>query len=229
MKSKIYSLFPFEKKHKGYQSLMMNEREVRASAGVLFLGAILSFMNVILLGNFLYVFKIFIAFFLVDFSIRLFINYRYSPSIIIGRLAVRNQQPEYVSAIPKRFAWFMGFWLSFVMFFVIVVFTIATPVNIVICLLCLAFLFCESVFGICIGCLVHNTLYGEKPEVCAGGICSVTIKDEVQKISAAQLLVVLVSAVCIVVIAMSGLMSNTISGSGMLLRNSAQGSCNTPQ
>ena len=42
-----------------------------------------------------------------DFAIRVFAP-RFSPSLILGRLAVSGQKPEYTAAAPKRFAWMIG-------------------------------------------------------------------------------------------------------------------------
>jgi len=33
---------------------------------------------------------------------------RFSPWLILGRLIVRNQTPEYVGAAQKKFAWIIG-------------------------------------------------------------------------------------------------------------------------
>lgn len=41
-----------------------------------------------------------------------FINPAFSPTLIIGRLLVRNQVPEYARASQKKFAWIIGVTLS---------------------------------------------------------------------------------------------------------------------
>ena len=56
----------------GYPVAVLNEREIRASAGILFLGLILSLMQILYKSDFLMV-KYFITIFLVDFAIRVFI------------------------------------------------------------------------------------------------------------------------------------------------------------
>jgi hypothetical protein len=88
----------------GYEIPVLNEREVRAAAGILFFFALLSFMNSWLMGNFRLT-RIFVIAFLIDFTIRIFINPKYSPSMILGRIAVRKQVPEWAGAPQKRFAW----------------------------------------------------------------------------------------------------------------------------
>jgi len=52
--------------------------------------------------------KYVVVMFLTDFIIRVFVNPRYSPTLIMGRLIVRNQIPEYVGAPQKKFAWIIG-------------------------------------------------------------------------------------------------------------------------
>jgi hypothetical protein len=39
-----------------------------------------------------------VSVFLLDFFIRLFINPKYAPSMVVGRWIVNNQTPEYVGA-----------------------------------------------------------------------------------------------------------------------------------
>jgi len=99
----------------GYKIPVLNEREIRASAGILFLGLIISLMQILYKSDFLMI-KYFITIFLTDFAIRVFINPKYSPTLIIGRLAVRNQVPEYVGAAQKKVAWSIGLFLSATMF-----------------------------------------------------------------------------------------------------------------
>src|SRR5580704_10742921 len=69
----------------GYNIPVLNEREIRASAGILFLGLIISLMQILYKNDFLIV-KYFITIFLADFAIRVFINPKFSPTLIIGRL-----------------------------------------------------------------------------------------------------------------------------------------------
>ena len=99
----------------GYNIPVLNEREIRASAGILFLGLIISLMQILYKSDFLMV-KYFITIFLIDFSIRVFVNPKYSPTLIIGRFFVKNQVPEYVGAAQKKVAWFIGLGLSATMF-----------------------------------------------------------------------------------------------------------------
>src|ERR1700761_3414136 len=99
----------------GYEIRVLNEREIRAAAGILFLAIFLSFMLILFENNFLPI-KYVITIFLFDIALRVFVSPRYSPMLIIGRFIVRNQTPEYVGARQKRFAWFVGLFLSATMF-----------------------------------------------------------------------------------------------------------------
>jgi hypothetical protein len=174
----------------GYSIPVLNEREIRAAAGLLFLAVFMSLMLVIFKGNFLLI-KYVITIFLTDFIIRVFINPKYSPTLIIGRLIVGNQTPEYVGAKQKKFAWVIGIILSLIMFVLMVVINSFSPITGIICLICLIFLFFESVFGICLGCKFYPLFFKDKVQYCPGEVCDVKSKQDIQKVSKAQLLIVL--------------------------------------
>jgi len=175
----------------GYDIPVLNEREIRAASGLLFLWMFSSFLIIVFKGDFLLL-KYGITFFFADFLIRVFIQPRYSPSLIIGRLIVSNQTPEYVGAKQKKFSWIIGLALSGTMFILMVLLNSYSPVSGIICLICLVFLFFESVFGICIGCKVYALIYKEKAQYCPGEVCDMKSKQEIQKTSWTQLLVMLV-------------------------------------
>ncbi len=166
------STFTFGEQLDGYDVRVLNERAVRASAGILFAFAIVSFMNAWLVGNFRPT-RVFVVAFLVDFTIRIFINPRYAPSLIIGQWFVRKQQPEYVGAPQKRFAWAIGFVLALTMLYLVVINNIIGPINLIVCAACLVLLFFESAFGICLGCKVYNLFNRDKAQLCPGGVCEV--------------------------------------------------------
>ena len=174
----------------GYNIPVLNEREIRASAGILFLFIFMSLMLVIFKQNFLLI-KYVITFFLTDFIIRVFVNPKYSPTLIIGRLIVSRQNPEYVGAQQKKFAWIIGIILASIMFIFFVIVNAFSPITGIICLICLIFLFFESAFGICLGCKFYSIFYKEKAQYCPGEICDVKSKKEIQKTSKVQLLIVL--------------------------------------
>ena len=169
----------------GYDIPVLNEREARAGAGILLLPAMVSFLNAYLTHNFLFT-KIFVTIFMLDFFIRIFINPKYAPSLVLGRFFVQNQTPEYVGAAQKRFAWSIGFGLSVIMFLIIVIFEIMTPIKIAICILCILLLFSETAFSICIGCIMYHKIYKKSPKYCPGNVCEIQKKQPVQYISKLQ-------------------------------------------
>ena len=173
----------------GYNIPVLNEREIRASAGILFLFVFFSLMLVIFKQNFILI-KYVITLFLTDFIIRVFINPKFSPTLIIGRLIVSNQTPEYVGAAQKKFAWIIGVILSGTMFIFLVVVNAFSPITGIICLICLIFLFFESVFGICLGCKFYSLFKKEKAQYCPGEVCDVKQKQDIQKTSKFQLLII---------------------------------------
>ena len=174
----------------GYNIPVLNEREIRASAGIYFLVLFASIMLVHFEGNFL-ILKYFVTIFLTDFIIRIFVNPKFSPSLILGRLIVSRQVPEYVGAPQKKFAWKIGLGLATIMFFLLIVVNSHSLITAVSCLGCLLFLFVESAFGICLGCIFYGWYYKEKAEYCSGEICDVTKKQDIQKTSTAQVVIIL--------------------------------------
>lgn len=180
--------FGFGERIQGFDVNVLNEREVRASAGILFFLALIAFMNAWLAGNFQPT-RIFVVAFLIDFAIRVLVSPKYSPSLVLGRFVVRNQVPEYVGATQKRFAWSIGLALAIAMLFLVVINRVIGPINLVICSACLLLLFFEAAFGICIACKVYNFFHRQKARLCPGGACEVFIRHESQRIGAAQVAV----------------------------------------
>ena len=164
-------LFSFGDRLDGYAVPVLNERAVRAAAGIVFFFAIVSFMNAWLIGNFQPT-RVFVVAFLVDFTLRIFVNPRLAPSLILGQWIVRQQQPEYVGAPQKRFAWAIGFVLALAMLYLVVIRHVVGPINLLVCAACLVLLFFEAAFGICIGCKVYNALNKDQAQLCPGGVCA---------------------------------------------------------
>ncbi len=173
----------------GYDVPVLNEREIRASAGILFLALFIPVMFIVFKGNFL-PFKYAVTIFMTDFVVRVLVNPRFSPTLIIGRLVVGGQQPEFVGAAQKRFAWIIGLVLSSIMFAFLVVVNAYSPITGIICLLCLVFLFFESAFGICLGCKFYPLFYGTQPRYCPGDVCEVKPRHPIQKTSRGQVAIV---------------------------------------
>lgn len=183
----------------GYNIPVLNEREIRAGAGILFVLMFVAINQAASKGDFLLL-KYAILIFMLDMVIRVFVNPKFSPVLIIGRLIVRKQTPEYVGAKQKKFAWIIGVALAVIMFVHLIVFNAQGPVTGIICMICLIFLFFESAFGICIGCKFYQWIYKEKAQYCPGEVCDIKSRHEIQKTSLAQLLIVLGFVVYIVMV-----------------------------
>ena len=168
-----------------YDIPVLNEREIRAGAGILFVLMFIAILTAIMKSDFTLL-KYAVTIFLTDISIRVLINPRYAPSLILGRLMVRKQTPEYVGAQQKKFAWIIGMVLALVMFALQVVVNSFSPITALICLICLIFLFFETSFGICLGCFFYSKIYKEKAQQCPGEVCDPRDRQAIQKTSGAQ-------------------------------------------
>lgn len=183
----------------GYTIPVLNEREIRAAAGILFLATFISWMFILFQGNFVPI-KYVVTLFFTDLLIRVFISPRFAPSLILGRWIVRNQTPEYVGAPQKKFAWIIGVALSGIMFSYLIIFNAISPVTGITCIICLAFLFFESAFGICLGCKFYPLFFKDKVQHCPGEVCEMKQRQEIQKISKLQLGILFAAVVFIVLI-----------------------------
>ncbi|OQP62884.1 hypothetical protein A3860_26610 [Niastella vici] len=181
-------LIQFGETVKGYDTPVLNEREIRAAVGILFLATYTSLMLIIFKNNFILI-KYVVTLSLLDFLIRVCINPKFSPTLIIGRLIVRNQVPEYVGAQQKKFAWITGVFLSAIMFVFFVIVNAYSLITGIICLICLVFLYFESSFGICLGCKFYPIFHKKKAQLCPGEVCDIKSRQNIQKTSVTQLLV----------------------------------------
>jgi 4-hydroxybenzoate polyprenyltransferase len=179
--SKENKTIQFGENVEGYSIPVLNEREIRATAGILFLFA---FISILFAGegNFTPI-KYFVIIFLVDFLIRVFINPKFSPTLILGRWIVRRQTPEYVGAAQKKVAWIIGIGLAVVMFVLMIIMNTYSIITGLICLICLMFLFFESAFGICLGCIAYKWYHGKNAQYCPGEVCDIKSRHDIQKTS----------------------------------------------
>lgn len=153
----------------GHAVRVVNERAVRAAAGLLFFPAVVSFMHAFLLGNFQPT-RLFIVVFLIDMALRQ-LNPCWAPSLIVGGWIVRHQAPEWVGAPQKRFAWGLGLLLGLIMLYLMVFNRHIGPLNMLICASCLLLMFFETAFGICLGCRLYPLFNREPAQLCPGGVC----------------------------------------------------------
>lgn len=183
----------------GYVIPVLNEREIRAAAGILFFLMLVSILTVIMKGDFTLL-KYAVTIFLTDMLVRVLINPKYAPTLILGRWIVRNQVPEYVGAPQKKFAWVIGLVLAVTMFVLLNLVNSYSPITGLICLICIIFLFFESAFGICLGCKVYPLFSKGKVQYCPGEVCEVKDRHEIQKTSVVQWLIVVAFIAYIVLV-----------------------------
>ncbi len=155
---------------------VLNERDVRAGADIMFGLGTFAFANAALTKQFIFL-ETFVILFFLEFAIRIFINPEYAPIYAVAQFLVKNQNPEWAGAIQKKFAWGVGLTLATSMIFIAVIFQIRGILPFSICALCLVFLWAESALGICIGCKMYTFMENRswirtdvKP-ACAGGVC----------------------------------------------------------
>lgn len=183
-----------------YPIPVLNEREIRSAAGIMFLTTFISLMLILFKGNFIAIKYTLIAF-LIEFSIRLYLAPKYAPILTLGRLIVQNQKPEYVGAEQKKFAWYIGFMLSLLMFFLMVVLNTFSVISGLTCLVCLILMFFETSFGICLGCLLYRLLKKEKAQYCPGEICKTNHREPIQLTSKNQWSIMLIYFLLMILIA----------------------------
>ena len=180
--SVMTQLFQFGEDHPNYPVRVLNEREARGAAGIMFLFALIAFMTAWFKGDFSPTKLVIVAFF-IDFFIRVIINPRYAPTLIMARWMVNNQTAEYVGAPQKRFAWGIGLALATLMMFAVVLNDVRGPINMITCLICLMLLFFETAFGICVGCKLFNLFNKEKAQLCPGNVCEIKDREPIQKLA----------------------------------------------
>jgi hypothetical protein len=182
-------IFSFGENVAEYDFKVINENDARASAGIMFLLGIISLFSVFLTRSLFWA-ELFSITFIIEFFIRVFVNPKYAPYMLLGSLIVSNQEPNWVEAKPKKFAWTLGVVLGLIMAYFIILDLVA-PARLLICVVCLILLFLESSFGICLGCLLYSKL-NVKLEKCPGGVCEAgVIKDNKFKVLLLSMFLVL--------------------------------------
>jgi hypothetical protein len=166
----------------GISYRVLNEREVRAGTGIVLFLAIIAAINGFILNRYI-VIPYIVGFITFNFFISVFITPRFAPTQIIARWLVRKQTPLYFGAIRKRFAYALGFALTLTIF-ILSFFLLKDPSYFdtvcSLCVLCIALIYIEAVFGICIGCKLYDlsikTGILKTPETksnCMGDACEI--------------------------------------------------------
>jgi hypothetical protein len=176
------SVISFGEYIEGRNFKVLDERSMRASAGIMFLFGLVASINGFMLQNFA-VIPYLAGFLVVNFVIGIFVNPRFTPTVIIASLFIRKQSPLPIGAIQKKFAWSLGLVLSSSIF-ILSILTLKDasyfePVCFL-CITCLILLYLETAFGICVGCKIYFLAVKikllpkptEKPN-CMGDACEV--------------------------------------------------------
>lgn len=136
---------------------VVDERVMRGSGALMFLVGMIAFINGFITKNYI-VLPYFAGFMMLNFALGVFVNPKLSPTIIIAKLFTRKQNPIWIGAIQKKFAWSLGLALSTAIF--ILSLLLLKDVSYfetvcMLCLICLLLIFLEMGFGICIGCKLY--------------------------------------------------------------------------
>lgn len=158
---------------------VLNERAVRAGAGIMLaLGA--SAFSLAFLTQDYRLLKVVVVFFFIDFFTKVVLGPKFSPVANVANLIVKAQKPEYVGAIQKRFAWSIGLFMASLMIALLYGLDVRGPINLGICLMCLTFMWLETSCGICVGCKIYYGLVRLGalkqpvfPPACPGGACPI--------------------------------------------------------
>lgn len=150
---------------------VINERAVRASAGLLFLGGFSAWLSGVITGD-LQPMRVFGIVFAVEMYLRLLVGTRFTPTLVLGALITRAQRPEWVDARPKQVAWGLGFGMALAGCLALGWLGLPAVVAQTICAICLALLYLEAAFGYCLGCELARRFAREKPTLCAGDTCT---------------------------------------------------------
>ena len=176
------SIIRFGEYIEGKKYKVLDERQVRASSGIMFLLGMIAFVNGFIFKEF-EIIPIVSGILLSSFLIAVFINPKFSPTMFVGYLFVRKQSPLPIGAVQKRFAWSLGIVLSAAIF-ILSLFLVKDPSYFdrvcELCIICLVLLFLETAFGICVGCKLYHLALKmkllrkpiEKPN-CMGDACEV--------------------------------------------------------
>lgn len=157
---------------------VLNERSIRATAGIMFAIWFFTMMYTFFTQDFS-VLKIVVTTFFFDFLIKVLWWPKYSPISWLGKIIVSGQKPEYVWAIQKRFAWSLWLIMSGSVLLISIFLWIKWFLPLTLCAICLSFMWLETSAGICVGCKIYYFLVDKKilkePAVrpaCPGGACS---------------------------------------------------------
>lgn len=185
----LKQFFYFGEQVEGYSVRVINEREARAAAGLMFLLGFFSFLKGYLTADYSAE-RLMIIAFVIELGMRVLVNPKYAPFMVVARLMVRNQKVDYVGAPQKRVAWSLGLALGLFMYWLVFKEANMGWMNFAGCVTCVTLLYFETAFGICLGCYLYNVFSKEKAQLCPGGMCEIKQLEEIQKFHPVQWAVV---------------------------------------
>lgn len=162
---------------------VVNERAVRATAGLMMVSAAVAFA-LAYFDDFYLPLQVFTLVAAADFGVRLFSGLAtLSPFGRLGAWLVRRQRAEWVGATQKRFAWSLGLMMASLVTYLL--HTGSTGgLSTALCLTCIALMWMEASLGICVGCRLFDALIRagviKRPEnrpACPGGVCTIPVAD----------------------------------------------------
>lgn len=151
-------IFSFGEYIDGKPYKVLDERKMRASAGIMFLFGLIASINGFILDQYAIIPYV-IGGLVLNFMIGLFINPKFSPSVILASIFVWKQSALPIGAVQKKFAWSLGLILSATIFVLSLYLqndiSYFEPVCLL-CIICLILMYLESAFGICVGCKLYQ-------------------------------------------------------------------------
>jgi hypothetical protein len=157
---------------------VVNERAVRATAGIVLALATIAIAFAYFDQNFLPV-RIISVLVAADYALRQLAGLTpLSPIGLVGTLLVQNQTPEWVGATQKRFAWALGFLMALTVA-VLSNLGVQGPVVLGLGATFIALLWLESVVGLCVGCKIYsflikaNVVHPADAPACGGNACTI--------------------------------------------------------
>lgn len=157
---------------------VVNERSIRATAGLMMVIGVMTYVYVQQSGNYA-VLPVIVGLFWLEFFLKSIFSPSWSLFGLLGDFLVKNQRPEWLGAVQKRFAWSLGLIMATLMLVLVLGFQSRGWLPLAICMTCLTLMWFESAAGICVGCKIYSYLLDKgliaRPEVqpvCPGGVCS---------------------------------------------------------
>ena len=157
----------------GHDFPVVNERSVRASAGLLLIFGLFGWFQLLYTGD-QGLIRTFALTFVFELAVRIVLGVRWAPVLLIGSFLVRKQSAEWSELRPKETAWIIGlFYAAIACYAIAWVPGLPSWAMLATCGVCLLLLFFESAIGFCLGCWIHSRFSKTPPQLCPSGSCRV--------------------------------------------------------